>query len=107
MISMYLCHRGNDGWKKLLPFRPWAGPDPISYQNSCSASYVWAGPHSTVYFYLSFVLRNSLMNSIDMQVIHISYHITATKYNNFKMINLIYMIFILNFIFTIVFYAMK
>jgi hypothetical protein len=38
-----------------------------------------------------------------MQVVHISYHITTTKYKNFKMINLIHMISILNFIFTIVF----
>jgi hypothetical protein len=39
------------------------------------------------------------MNSLNMQVVHISYHITTTKYKFFKMINLIHMIFILNFIF--------
>jgi hypothetical protein len=45
------------------------------------------------------------MNSLDMQVVHISCHITTIKYKFFKMINLIHMIFILNSIFTIVFYA--
>jgi hypothetical protein len=40
-----------------------------------------------------------------MQVVHISCHITTRKYKNFKMINLIHMISILNSIFTIVFYA--
>jgi hypothetical protein len=39
------------------------------------------------------------VNSLDIQVIHISYHITITKYKNFKMINLIHMISILNFVF--------
>jgi hypothetical protein len=47
------------------------------------------------------------MNSLDMQVAHISYHITTTKYKNFKIINLIHMISILNFVFTIVFYATR
>jgi hypothetical protein len=47
------------------------------------------------------------MNSIDMQMVHISCHITIIKYKNFKMINLIHMIFILNSVFTIVFYAMR
>jgi hypothetical protein len=42
-----------------------------------------------------------------MQVVHISCHITATKYKNFKLINLIHIIVILNFIFTIVFYATR
>jgi hypothetical protein len=42
-----------------------------------------------------------------MQLVHISCHITTIKHKNFKMINLIYMIFILNFIFIIVFYAMR
>jgi hypothetical protein len=42
-----------------------------------------------------------------MKVIHISYHIITTKYKNFKIINLIHMISILNFIFTIVFYATR
>jgi hypothetical protein len=46
------------------------------------------------------------MNSLDMQVVHISCHIT-TKYNFFKIINLIHMIFILNSVFTIVFYVMR
>jgi hypothetical protein len=45
------------------------------------------------------------MNSFDMQVVHISCHITTTKYKNFKMINLIHMVSILNFVFTIVFYT--
>jgi hypothetical protein len=47
------------------------------------------------------------MNSLDMQVVHISCHITTTKYKNLKMINLIHMIYILNSIFTIVFYMMR
>jgi hypothetical protein len=47
------------------------------------------------------------MNSLDMQVVHISYHITTTKYKNIKIINLIPMISILNSIFTIVFYVMR
>jgi hypothetical protein len=47
------------------------------------------------------------MNSLDMQVVHISCHVTTTKYKNFKMINLILMISILNFVFTTVFYAMS
>jgi hypothetical protein len=42
-----------------------------------------------------------------MQVIQISYHITTTYYKNFKMINLIHMISILNSVFTIMFYAMR
>jgi hypothetical protein len=42
-----------------------------------------------------------------MQVIHISCHITITKYKNFKMINLIHMISILNFVFFIVLYTMR
>jgi hypothetical protein len=29
------------------------------------------------------------MNSLDIQVVHISCHITTIKYNNFKMINLV------------------
>jgi hypothetical protein len=45
------------------------------------------------------------MNSFDMQVVHISCHITTTKYKNFKMINLIHIVSILNFVFTIVFYT--
>jgi hypothetical protein len=40
-----------------------------------------------------------------MQVVHISCHINNIKYKKFKMINLIYMIFILNFIFNIVLYT--
>jgi hypothetical protein len=47
------------------------------------------------------------MNSFDIQVIHISYHIFTIKYNFFKMINLIHMIFILNFVFFIVFYVTR
>jgi hypothetical protein len=47
------------------------------------------------------------MNSLDMQVVHISCHITITKYKNFKIINLIHMISILNSIFSIVFYVMR
>jgi hypothetical protein len=39
------------------------------------------------------------MNSFDIQVIHISCHIITIKYIFFKMINLIHMIFILNFVF--------
>jgi hypothetical protein len=42
-----------------------------------------------------------------MQVVHITYHITTTKYKNFKMINLIRMISILNSVFTIVLYVMR
>jgi hypothetical protein len=42
-----------------------------------------------------------------MQVIHITYHITIIKYKNFKMTNLIYMISILNSIFTIVLYETR
>jgi hypothetical protein len=42
-----------------------------------------------------------------MQVTHINYHIITIKYKNFKMINLIYTIFILNSVFTIVFYMMR
>jgi hypothetical protein len=47
------------------------------------------------------------MNSLDMQVVHITYHIITAKYKNFKMTNLIYMIFILNSIFTIMLYEMR
>jgi hypothetical protein len=47
------------------------------------------------------------MNVFDMQVVYISCHITTTKYYDFKMINLIHMISILNFVFTIVFYVMR
>jgi hypothetical protein len=47
------------------------------------------------------------MNSLDMQVVHISYHIITTKYKKNKMINLIHMISILNFVFTIVSYTMR
>jgi hypothetical protein len=36
------------------------------------------------------------VNSLNMQVVNISCHITTTKYKNFKMINLIHMISILN-----------
>jgi hypothetical protein len=42
-----------------------------------------------------------------MQVIHISYHITTTKYKQFKMINLICTISILNSGFIIMLYAMR
>jgi hypothetical protein len=42
-----------------------------------------------------------------MQVVYISCHITSIKYKNFKMINLIYMIFNLNFVFTIVLYTTR
>jgi hypothetical protein len=42
-----------------------------------------------------------------MQVVHISCHIITIKYKFFKMINLIYMISILNSIFTIVLYTMR
>jgi hypothetical protein len=41
------------------------------------------------------------MNSLDIQVIHIICHITITKYKNFKIINLIHMIFILNSVFSL------
>jgi hypothetical protein len=47
------------------------------------------------------------MNSLDMQVVHISCHITTIKYKYFKIINLIHMISILNSIFTIVFYVTR
>jgi hypothetical protein len=47
------------------------------------------------------------MNSLDMQVVHISYHITTRKYKKFKMFNITNMISILNFIFIIVFYVMR
>jgi hypothetical protein len=47
------------------------------------------------------------MNSLDMQVVNISCHIITIKYKNFKIINLIHMISILNSVFTIVFYAMR
>jgi hypothetical protein len=47
------------------------------------------------------------MNSLNMQVVHIKCHITMTKHENFKMINLIHMILILNSFFTIVFYAIR
>jgi hypothetical protein len=39
------------------------------------------------------------MNSFNMQVVHISRHITTIKYKNIKMINLIHMISILDSIF--------
>jgi hypothetical protein len=45
------------------------------------------------------------MNFLDMQVVYINCHITTTKYKNFKIINLIYMILILNSVFIIVFYT--
>jgi hypothetical protein len=47
------------------------------------------------------------MNSLDIQAVHISCHVTTIKYKSFKMINLIHMIYILNYVFTIVFYAMR
>jgi hypothetical protein len=47
------------------------------------------------------------MNSLDMQVVHISCHITTIKYKYFKIINLIHIISILNSIFTIVFYVTR
>jgi hypothetical protein len=47
------------------------------------------------------------MNSLNMQVVHISYHITTTKYKNIKMINLIHMMSISNSVFTIVFYVTR
>jgi hypothetical protein len=47
------------------------------------------------------------MNSLDMQVVHISCHITTIKYKKIKMINLIHMISILNYIFTIVLYVIR
>jgi hypothetical protein len=47
------------------------------------------------------------MNSLDIQVVYITYHITTTKYKKFKMINLIYIISILNSVFTIVFYTKR
>jgi hypothetical protein len=40
-------------------------------------------------------------------VVHINYHITTIKYKNIKIINLIYMIFILNSVFIIVLYVMR
>jgi hypothetical protein len=47
------------------------------------------------------------MNSLDMQVVYISCHITTIKYKFFKMINLIHMISVLNLVFIIVFYATR
>jgi hypothetical protein len=47
------------------------------------------------------------MNSLDIQVIHIRCHITTIKYKFFNMNNLIHMISILIFVFTIVFYATR
>jgi mannose/fructose/N-acetylgalactosamine-specific phosphotransferase system component IIC len=47
------------------------------------------------------------MNSLGMQVVHISNHITTIKYKKIKMINLIHIISILNYVFTIVFYATR
>jgi hypothetical protein len=46
------------------------------------------------------------MNSLDMQVVNISCHITTIKYKNLKMIDLFHIISILNFVFIIVFYGM-
>jgi hypothetical protein len=40
-------------------------------------------------------------------MVHISYHITTTKYIFFKITNIINMISILNFIFTIVLYVTR
>jgi hypothetical protein len=42
-----------------------------------------------------------------MQMVHINHRITAIKYKNFKIINLIYIIFILNSVFTIMLYVMR
>jgi hypothetical protein len=42
-----------------------------------------------------------------MQVGHINYHITTMKHKNFKMINLLYMVSILNSVFTIVLYVTR
>jgi hypothetical protein len=42
-----------------------------------------------------------------MQVVHIRCYITTTKYKNLKMINLIHMISILNFIFNIMLYMTR
>jgi hypothetical protein len=42
-----------------------------------------------------------------MQVVNINYHITIIKYKKFKMVNLIHMISILNYVFIIVFYVMR
>jgi multisubunit Na+/H+ antiporter MnhF subunit len=49
-----------------------------------------------------------------MQTIHLNIHFNIQLinlfnviYKNFKMIHITYMIFILNFIFTVVFYAMR
>jgi hypothetical protein len=47
------------------------------------------------------------MNSLHIQVVHIGCHITTIKYKNFKMINLIHMISILNYVFTIMLYMMR
>jgi hypothetical protein len=40
-------------------------------------------------------------------MVNISYHITTIKYKKIKIINLIYIISILNFVFAIVFYVMR
>jgi hypothetical protein len=49
-----------------------------------------------------------------MQIVHLSIHFSiklinsfSVIYNFFKMINITYMIYFLNFIFTIVFYVMR
>jgi multisubunit Na+/H+ antiporter MnhF subunit len=45
------------------------------------------------------------MNSLNIQVVYIRRHIINIKYKKIKMINIIHMIYILNFIFTIVLYV--
>jgi hypothetical protein len=70
------------------------------------------GPYNLIYYHIYYLFwryskRNPLVNSLDIQVIHIRYHITTTKYKNFKMINLIHTISILNSSFFIVLYVKR
>jgi hypothetical protein len=73
----------------------------------------------TIYFKFCFhhcVLRDrfSNTNSLDTQTIHLNIHFSiqlinsfSAIYKNFKMINITYMISILNSVLTVVFYAMR
>jgi hypothetical protein len=65
----------------------------------------------TIVFY---VTRFSNTNSLDTQTIHLNIHFSiqlinsfSAIYKNFKMINITYMISILNSVLTVVFYAMR
>jgi hypothetical protein len=54
----------------------------------------------------NYIREIHLVSFFDMQLVHISCHVTTIKYKIFKMI-LIYMIFILNSVFTIVLYVTR